>query len=219
VIGEHRTNRLGASSLAYVGGRPYIRGADLFALFDELIRSEKRDLAPRLIDRFRLVREVRRDGAWYLGQTDDASATIEFADPGGERRTAAFVEEGAEITAQRPDIASVVSDVALSGDFAGRARLKPLVRRRDLIDGLIEVNKTLHAQTLTARGVPADTIRLIYIESLPVIDVDPRDAGRDVEIHHLGARTAERRTYTLNTAQLADLDGRPFAPVSICYSF
>ena len=219
MIGEHRTNRLGASSLAYVGGRPYIRGADLYALFDDLIHSKTPDLAPRLIDRFRLVREVRRDGAWYLAPAEDASATIEFTDARGERRMAGFVEEGAEITARRPDIDSVVSDIAPAGDFAGQARLAPLASRRDLIDGLIEANKAVHARTLAARGLPADTIRLIYIESLPVIDVDARDAGREIEIRHLGEHAAAGRTFTLNAAQFTDPAGRPFAPVSICYSF
>jgi hypothetical protein len=218
--------KLGTSRLAYIGRRPYIRGADLFALFDDLVRSLMPDIVPGMIDRFRLVREVERDGAWWLGRSDadseqmrEAAATLEFVDPRGEAWFATFVEDGAPITERRPDIASVVARIDPSGDFAGNARLMPLVSRRDLIDGLIEVNKALHQETLSKQELTGDSIRLIYIEGLPLIEAAPPDPGRDVEIGHVGERRIGGRTYTLNAARVSDPEIDAYAPISICFSY
>lgn len=219
-------NKLGTSRLAYIGRRPYIRGADLFALFDDLLRSLMPDIVPGMIGRFRLVREVERDGAWWLGRCHadsehmrEAAATIDFVDPRGKAWFAAFLEDGAPITERRPDIPSVAARIDPGGDFAGHARLMPLVRRRDLIDGLIEVNKALHQETLAKQDLTGDSIRLIYIESLPLIDAVAPDPGRDVEIGHVGERRMGGRTYTLNSARVSDPEIDADALISICFSF
>ncbi len=205
---------VGKTVLNYVGSRPYIRGADLYGWFERQITvSMKPAEMPAVVRQFRLVREVERDGAWTEGLGSDASATVETADSSGTVRRFSFHETGEIITARVPDIPSNVRKIERQGDFAGRAVLAGPRSMVDLLNGLIEVNKCLHAETLATRGVPADRIRLIFIESLPI--ETQNGADRVVEFRHLGERRAPGRTYTLNAVRIDQSGGE----LRICYSY
>lgn len=205
------------SSLTYVGGRPYIRGADLFGLFDRQVAAHA-DAALRPVSyrAFRLVAEVRRDGCWHLTDEGDvlpgpASATLDYVGGDGVERRAAFVETGAEITAASPNIGSFVVSARTTGEFAGEAEFRPMNGADDLMNALIEVNKKVHADTLTARNLPTDAIRLVYMENFP-----PLAGATRVAISHLGARSARQRTYTLNRAAVESETGS--FEITICFS-
>jgi hypothetical protein len=100
-----------------------------------------------------------------------------------------------------------------SGDFAGTAVLTAPRDTTDLLNGLVEANKRLHAETLAARGLPADRIRLIFIENLPTTVSVAGDC--DAEFRHLGERKAADRIYTLNAVQMRGGDDT----LRICYSY
>jgi len=202
------------TELSYIGSRPYIRGADLYAWFDRQIGPSLPDARrPVTIRQLRLVREVERDGAWSNGALSGASATLDVIDRAGESGRFSFCETGAVISRRSPDIPSNVRELSHSGDFAGRAVLVTPVDMMDMLNGVIEANKRLHTETLAGRGVPADRIRLIFIENMPI----GGSAGGDcvVEFRHLGERKAPDRTYTLNALRL----GNGPANVRICYSY
>jgi hypothetical protein len=201
------------SELSYVGSRPYIRGADLYDWFErQLFPAMDDGDRPRHVRRFKLIREVRRDGIWSEGGEAEASAAIEVLDQRDAPRRYAFRETGAEIVRRVPDIPSALSGLRRSGDFAGMAELNGAATTIDFLNGLIEANKRLHAETLKARGLSADRIRLIYVENFPAV-VDGRPIRR-LDFAHLGERRGPDRTYTLNAVRIAAADA-----LRICFSY
>jgi hypothetical protein len=202
------------TALSYVGTRPYIRGADLYAWFERQIASalppERR---PARILRFKLGREVARDGQWVAGSPADAAATLEIAEIGGAASRYGFRETGDAIVRRDPDLPSLVESLARDADFAGTARLRDIRGTVDFLNGLIEANKRLHAETLAAKGRAADRIRLIYVERLPATGFD--GAPRRLDLRYLGGRDGADRTYSLVAVAIDGADGG----LRICYSY
>lgn len=205
------------SSLSYVGSRTYIRGADLFGLFDRQLRALIGDSRmPSAYKSFRLLREVLRDGRWHLPEAGEslpaeASASLDVMLAAGDERRALFIEDGAVITGRTPQIGSFVSDLEDDGDFAGRAKLTGIAGPEDLMNALIEANKRLHSNTLARQGRSPDNIRLIYVEHFPRLDM-----AESLILTHRGSRSARGRTYTLNQARF-NRDGQSWE-AAICYS-
>ncbi len=202
------------TELSYVGSRPYIRGADLYTWFErQIVPSLASEQRPVTVRQFRLVREVKRDGAWALGAVDGASATLDVIDRAGASQRYSFCETGDVIVKRSPDIPSNVRELSQAGDFAGRAVLATPREAADMLNGLIEANKRLHTATLERRGVASDRIRLIFIENMQ-IDAPSCDAC-SVEFRHLGERKAPDRIYTLNAVRIENTP----ADLRICYSY
>lgn len=202
------------TALSYVGTRPYIRGADLFAWFERQILSTLPVAArPTSLVAFKLLREVAHDGRWREHPQADPAASIEVKDASNATRRYAFVEGREPIVQRSPDIPSGVRSLKRSGEFAGTAIVSAPKNAIDFMNGLIEGNKSLHAQTLAAMGTPADHIRLIYIENLPLTGWTGGDIA--LEFRFLGARRAPGRTYTLCAVAI---EGRGDA-LRICYSY
>jgi hypothetical protein len=195
--------------LAYIGGRSYIRGADLYQWFERQV--EKR---ARAIESFKLLSEVRRDGAWFAERPAKPAASIDYVSAEGERRAAWFDEQGAVITAAEADVAHTLLEVDLTGDFAGTARMRPPADTVALLNALIEANKTLHVRTLTGRDHSPESIRLVYIEHLPTLSAPEKD-DMLLRFRHLGERASPDRRYTLNAVQLPGTAGA----TRICYSY
>lgn len=207
-------NDMQPTALSYVGTRPYIRGADLYAWFERQVASALRGPAePATLIAFKLLREVARDGLWRDHPQADAAASVDVKDAGGAVRRYAFVESGKPIVRRSPDIPSAVRRLDRRGEFAGTAIVAEPKGVVDFMNGLIEANKSFHVQTLSATGAPADRIRLIYIENLPLTGWDGADVA--LEFRFLGARRAPGRTYTLCAVAI---DGRSDA-LRICYSY
>jgi hypothetical protein len=202
------------TELSYVGTRPYIRGADLYAWFERQIAgSLHADRKPVVVRQFRLVNEVVRDGSWCESAAADASATLDVVDGAERTQRYSFCETGDVINRRSSDIPSNLCSLSRSGDFAGDVVLTAPRDTTDLLNGLIEANKRLHAETLAARGLPADRIRLIFIENLPVGTSFAGDC--EAEFRHLGERKAADRVYTLNAVRLGGGGGA----LRICYSY
>jgi len=205
------------SSLSYVGSRTYIRGADLFGLFDRQLRCLIGDTAmPSAYKSFRLLREVLRDGRWILPEAGESlpaesSASLDVVLAAGDERRALFIEDGAVITAKTPQIGSFVQTLEQDGDFAGRARLSGIAGPEDLMNALIEANKRLHNDTLVQQGRSPDNIRLIYVENFPRLH-----AAESLTLTHRGSRPSRGRIYTLNHARF-EQDGQSWE-AAICYS-
>jgi hypothetical protein len=202
------------TELSYVGMRPYIRGADLYTWFERQIvggmPAERRPIVGR---QFRLVSEVRRDGSWREGAASGASATLDVVDDAGRSQRYSFCETGDIISRRVPDIPSNLRSCVRSGDFVGTSVLAAPRDTTDLLNGLIEANKRLHAETLAGRGLAADHIRLIFVENFPIVMAVASDCRAD--FHHLGERRAADRIYTLNAVQLGDSGDA----LRICYSY
>jgi len=199
------------TELSYVGGRSYIRGADLYVWFERQIASRLRR-QPVALRQFRMVQEVARDGAWCAGDANDASATLDVVDAAGQTERYSFSETGAVITRKVSDIPSNLRGLTKTGAFAGRATLAESSDIVGLLNGLIEANKGLHVETLAARGLPSDRIRLIYIEDFPL--ASPSTVA-ELEFRHLGERKARDRIYTLNAVRLPGSRDE----LRICYSY
>lgn len=202
------------TELSYIGTRPYIRGADLYAWFERQIAgSLPPDRRPVAVRQFRLVNEVARDGSWCEGAVGNASATLDVVDGDDRAQRYSFCETGDLISRRAPDIPSNLRSLARSGDFAGTTVLAAPRDTTDLLNGLVEANKWLHAETLVTRGLPADRIRLIFIENLPARVQAAGDCL--AEFRHLGERKAADRVYTLNAVSL----GGGGDALRICYSY
>jgi hypothetical protein len=197
------------TSLSYVGGRPYIRGADLYRWFERQVESRA-----QAIDSFKLLREVRRDGTWLGDKPAEPAASIDYRSAAGERRIAWFDERGAIVTAAEPDIGGALLDLDLTGDFAGAARMRPPADTVGLLNALIEANKALHARTLAGRNRSSESIRLVYIENLPTLSVPAKD-DMLLRFSHLGERVVRDRRYTLNAVRLPGAD----QATRVCYSY
>lgn len=201
------------TALSYVGARPYIRGADLYGWFErQIVSALPMSARPTTLVSFKLAREVARDGLWREHPQADASASIDVRDASNALHRYAFCETGPPILRHSPDLPSHVRSIERRAEFAGTAILAAPQNTVDVMNGLIEANKSLHAQTLQAMGLPAGAIRLIYIENLPLADWDGRDVA--LEFRFLGARRAPGRTYTLCAV---DIVGRNDS-LRICYS-
>jgi len=202
------------TELSYVGTRPYIRGADLYAWFDRHFCGETEELdRPKHVRRFKLISEVRRDGCWSEGHEAGASASLELVDGRGNVRRYAFRETGPIIERRTVDLPSVIGQMNRTGDFAGTAKLARIYCTVDFLNGLIEANKLLHAETLKTRSIAADGIRLIYIENFAACGGSIAEST--LEFRHLGERRAADRTYTLNAVRV---DGGGDT-MRICYSY
>jgi hypothetical protein len=195
--------------LSYVGGRPYIRGADLYRWFERQVEGRA-----QAIDSFKLLREVRRDGTWIGEKPAEPSASIDYLSASGERRAAWFEERGATISATEPDVGRALVDLDPTGDFAGAARMRPPTDTVALVNALIEANKALHAHTLESRNRIPDSIRLVYIEHLPTLSAPMQD-DLLLRFRHLGERAGRDRCYTLNAVQCPGAAGE----TRICYSY
>ena len=202
------------TELSYVGARSYIRGADLYAWFERQIASGlPPDRKPVVVQQFRLVNEVVRDGIWREGAIGKASATLDIVGGGEEAQRYSFCETGDLISRRTADIPSNLRSLSRSDDFAGTAMLNAPCDTTELLNGLVEANKRLHAETLAVRGLPADRIRLIFVENLRVDVLAARDFR--AEFRHLGERKAADRVYTLNAVRLGSGDDA----LRICYSY
>lgn len=207
------TQFIAKSHLAYTGTRTYIRGGDLYSCFESGLRQTQPDLAPSLIKRMRLVREVEADGKWVLTDSGspDASATIEWLDDSAKRHMAAFFETGSTITERRPDLPSLVESLTCDKAFSGEIQTQRLASAADFMNAIIEGNKALHQETLQARGEDHSTIRLIYIEDFPSIS-----SGRlQLQFEHIGVREAGDRRYTLCRVHSTTFSD----DLKICYGF
>ncbi|MGE5148141.1 MAG: hypothetical protein ACM3N5_15420 [Candidatus Eiseniibacteriota bacterium] len=195
--------------LSYVGGRPYIRGADLYRWFERQIAGRA-----QAIDSFKLLREVRRDGAWVGEKPSEPAASIDYLTAAGERRAAWFDEQGAIITATEPDVERALLDLDQTGDFAGAARMRAPADTVALVNALIEANKALHVRTLDGRKLSPDSIRLVYVEHLPTLSA-PLTGELLLRFRHLGERAGRDRRYTLNAVQCPGATRE----TRICYSY
>jgi hypothetical protein len=202
------------TELSYVGRRPYIRGADLYTWFERQIvgglTAERRPVVGR---QFRLVSEVRHDGSWREDSAGSASATLDVVDGSGRSQRYSFYETGDIISQRVPDIPSNLRSCSRSGDFVGAAVLAAPRDTTDLLNGLIEANKRLHAETLAERGLSADHIRLIFVENFPIGMAVASDCH--AEFRHLGERKMADRIYTLNAVRMGNGGGA----LRICYSY
>lgn len=206
---------LGETILSYVGSRPYIRGADLLFWFERL-RHAKPETAFGIcnIKQFRVTREVRCDGMWVLERHADATAKLDFTRDDGKPGHASFIEGERPITQRVADLASTLELCERTGDFAGRARLRQAGSFTDLLNGLIETNKRLHAETLRLRGVDPAGIRLAYVQDLPT-DGFGNDEPVDLTIACLSEREADGKHYTLCTLSAPVFP----AAIKLCYLF
>ena len=189
------TQIIARSHLAYVGDRPYIRGSDLYACFDEGLRKTHPELTASMIKRMRLVREVEANGEWALATSasGNAAATMEWLDTNGEQHLAAFLETGPRISKRSPDLPSMIETLDCDEAFGGEVQTKDLASASDFMNAIIEGNKTLHQKTLRARGEDDSSIRLVYIEDLPNIS-----CGQfRLTFEHIGVRTRGCRRYSL----------------------
>ena len=197
------------SDFAYVGARPYIRGADVLRFCLASLDPAVRPVAVRSL---RLTRELERNGVWALGGrapqgAGEPSATLELALEDGEAYKAGFYETGAVVERREPDIGSAIAGLDATGDFAGSFEVVAPVDFRALLDGLIEANKALHATTLAGRGLDAGNIRFVYAERLPLLGASAaRATAVPARFVHRGARVLDGRTYTLNVAEITWAD-------------
>lgn len=207
------TQFIAKSHLAYTGTRTYIRGGDLYACFEIGIRQTQPDLAPNLIKRMRLVREVGADGEWVVTSSGlpDASATIEWLDGRAQQHMAAFIETGCTITQRRPDLPSMVASLTCDQAFAGQMLTKPLASAADFLNAIIEGNKALHQETLESRGEDHSSIRLIYIEDCPSIT----SGQLQLEFESIGVRASGDRRYSLCRVRSSAFSD----DLKICYGF
>jgi hypothetical protein len=202
------------TELSYVGSRPYIRGADLYHWFERQLSPVIGETdRPKHVRRFKLIREVQFDGTWSERTEAGASAAVEFLDQHDTMRRYAFHETGAAIVRRVPDLPSAVGRLQRSGDFAGVAALSDANTTIDFLNGLIEANKRLHAETLRARGLPTDRIRLIYIENFPA--GGGFQQASQLQFTHLGERRGPDRTYTLNAVRVDAASDS----LRICFSY
>lgn len=206
---------LGETKLSYVGSRPYIRGADLLFWFERL-RQATPDTAFRIgcIKQFRITREVQFDGTWSMGRHPDAIAKLDFLSEDGTPGHASFNEGSSIITQRDPDIPSLLQHCQMTGDFTGEACLTRPSNFTDLLNGLIEVNKRLHVQTLQTRQIDPAGIRLVYVQDLPVCLADGSDAI-DLSIRNMGERHIDGKSYTLCQITSPALPGG----IKLCYLF
>jgi len=159
-----------------VGTRPYIRGADvLLHLFAQLRAAPGGPGYPARLDSWKMVREVTRDGQW---QAADASLSapggpgpamlLEWTDAAGSRHAAGFAEAGDVIRCRVANRPPALETIEPGGDFAGLASYGAEADFAALAYGVVEGNKALHAATLSARGLSAAGVRLVWVEGLPV---------------------------------------------------
>jgi hypothetical protein len=195
--------------LSYVGGRPYIRGADLYRWFERQVESRA-----QAIESFKLLREIQRDGVWLGDKPAEPAASIDYLSASGERRAAWFDEQGETITATEPDLQGALLALDPTGEFAGTAQLRPPADTVALVNALIEANKALHARTLAGRNRSSETIRLVYIERLPTLS-EPVNGDMRLRFRHLGERAGRDRRYTLNAVQIPGAAQK----TRICYSY
>ncbi|MEW5772883.1 MAG: hypothetical protein AB1916_05105 [Thermodesulfobacteriota bacterium] len=214
------------SDLAYKGGRPYIRGADLLSFYLDLAGSRPAEYpAPERVDSLKLLREVERNGRWVRIEDSpagaggpEASASLAVRDAAGQVSGWAFLEQGGRILRRAPAPASVVERLVPTGDFAGEAVLRPGLDARGLLDGLVEANKAIHARFLQERGGNPASIRFTYLEGLPTPGrggLLPGQVGISLSLR--GRRSGGGLAYTLNLACISWPGGE--ARCLICYAF
>ena len=210
------------SDFAYIGGRPYIRGVDLLRQFMKHATVDMKESLSEVVS-LKLLRELRRNGVWCSDRTRtelfdrmEASAAVEYYDNNRNKRHACFYETGSLITRSMPDSPTVATSIICNAPFAGLAKITKPIDTISVLDGLVAANKALHVSSLRDRGLRADSIRFVYIESLPIISPD-QIGSIDLKITHRGTKQLDGRIFTLNIANFDDNFGS--ARVAICFSF
>jgi hypothetical protein len=219
--------QLTKSSFHYYGNRPYVNAIHLFECFlGQVIGELPEACRPQSIRSFKVFNEITKDGSWWLVDASqdlsegvhNPTATLRFVDMSGAKRRIDFVDDGAAVVRREGNPADRFVNLECDGQFSGSARLPEIASPAAFFEGLIQINKAIHLETLRRAGGTGGAIRYIYMENLSLREFDDA-ASRDflLKFSHLGTRSGEDRTYTL--CRITNELAQEQAPITMCYSY
>lgn len=216
--------RLGKTSLSFLGRRTYLHSTEIFHLFCDVLGALPADRQPVQVINFKFLRETNRNGEAFVLEADEPSPSgakpvsmIVFRDRESRRRRFELTDDGEPITERQPDPPPYCDVPAMAGDFSGTVACSRIGSASDFFAALMEASKAIHVETLRHRGEdPNRLYRFVSCEGLDLRSVVPPAGSLTLTFRHVRARRLGERTFTFNDVTWEPGTG---APVRVCVAY
>jgi hypothetical protein len=216
--------RLGKTSLSFLGRRTYLHSTEIFHLFCNMLGALPADRQPVHVISFKFLHETSRNGEAFLLEADEPTpagakpvSTIVFRDREGRRRRFEMTDDGAPIAERQPDPPPYCDIPAMTGNFSGTVACNHIASPSDFFAALMEASKAIHVETLRRRGEdPNQLYRFVSCEGMDLPSAVPPAGSLTLTFRHVRARRLGARSFTFN-----DVTWEPGAgtPVRVCVAY